>query len=41
VAAAGGAAVYVEIVAVAAKWPARLSTIERVPEEGGEGAENA
>ena len=32
VAAAGGTAVYVEILAVAAKWPARLSTIERIPE---------
>ena len=39
VAAAGGAAVYVEIVAVAAKWPARLATIERVPEAGGKGPE--
>ena len=32
VAAAGGTTVYVEILAVAAKWPARLSTIERIPE---------
>lgn len=32
VAAAGGAAAYVEIIAVAAKWPARLSAIERMPE---------
>lgn len=31
VAAAGGAAVYVEIMAVAAKWPARA---ERIPEAG-------
>ena len=38
VAAAGGAAVYVEIIAVAAKWPAKLSAIERRPETGEEKA---
>lgn len=35
VAAAGGAAVYVEITAVAAKWPARLAPVDGTPPAAG------